>query len=315
MIEIEKPKIECVEISPDNRYGKFVIEPLERGFGSTLGNSLRRILLSSLPGVAVTSVKIDGILHEFSTIPGVAEDVTEILLNLKGVSAKLHTDDPKMVTIDAKGPCVLTAGDIHADSEVEILNPDMYIATLNDNANVHMEIMLERNRGYVSADQNKLPGQPIGVIPVDSIFTPIRKVNYKVEDTRVGQQTDFDKLTIEVWTNGSIRPDEAQSLAAKILSDHLVLFIELTDTIGNVEIMVQKDDDQKERILEMTIEDLDLTVRSYNCLKRAGINTVDELVQRTEDDMMKVRNLGRKSLDEVIQKLAALGLSLKKGDD
>lgn len=315
MIVIEKPRIECVEMSEDNRYGKFVVEPLERGFGTTLGNSLRRVLLSSLPGVAVTSVKIEGILHEFSTIPGVSEDVTEILLNLKGLSANLHTDEPKTVTINMNGPCTVTAGDIVADAEVEVLNPDLHIATLNEDGHLYMEITLEKGRGYVTSDRNKQEDQPIGVIPVDSIFTPIVKVNYQVEDTRVGNQTDFDKLTMEVWTNGSISPDEAQSLAAKIISEHMKLFIDLTDEVNDVEIMVEKEENQKEKVLEMTIEELDLTVRSFNCLKRAGINTVEELVQRSEEDMMKVRNLGRKSLTEVQQKLAALGLGLKKSEE
>ncbi len=315
MLEIEKPKIECVEMSQDNRYGKFVVEPLERGFGTTLGNSLRRILLSSLPGAAASSIKIEGVLHEFSTLPGMAEDVTEVVLNLKGLAVKLHSDGPKVAVINVTGPKRITAADIEADSEIEVLNPDMYIATLNDEGRLYMEIVLEKGRGYVSADKNKSHGQPIGVIPVDSIFTPVRKVNYTVENTRVGQNTEFDKLTMEVWTNGTIRPDEAQSLAARILTEHLALFVELTGDVGNVEIMVEKDDSRKEKVLEMTIEELDLTVRSYNCLKRAGINTVDELVQRSEDEMMKVRNLGRKSLDEVIAKLAALGLYLKKNED
>ncbi len=315
MLEIEKPRIECVEMSRDNRYGKFVVEPLERGFGTTLGNALRRILLSSLPGAAATSIKVDGVLHEFSTIPGMMEDITEVILNLKGLAVKLHTDQPKMAIINVTGPKRVTAADIEPDSEIEILNPDMYIATLNEEGRLYMEIILEKGRGYVSADRNKNHGQPIGVIPVDSIFTPVRKVNYTVENTRVGQNTEFDKLTIEVWTDGTIRPDEAQSLAARIMTEHLALFVELTGDVGNVEIMVEKDDSRKEKVLEMTIEELDLTVRSYNCLKRAGINTVDELVQRTEDEMMKVRNLGRKSLDEVIAKLAALGLYLKKNED
>ena len=315
MLEIEKPKIECVELSEDNRYGKFVVEPLERGFGTTLGNSLRRVLLRMLPGVAVTSMKIEGVLHEFSTIPGVTEDVIEILLNMKGLSARMHSDTPKVATINRTGPCVVTAADIVADADVEILDPDMYICTINEDGHLFMEITLEKGRGYVTAEANKHPDQPIGVIPMDSIFTPIRKVNFTVENTRVGNQTDYDKLTMEIWTDGTIRPDEAQSLAAKILYDHLALFIELTDTAGSVELMVEKEDDQKERMLEMTIEDLDLTVRSYNCLKRAGINTVEELIQRTEEEMMKVRNLGRKSLEEVIQKLAALGFSLKKKED
>ena len=312
MIVIEKPKIECVEVSEDNRYGKFVVEPLERGFGTTLGNSLRRVLLSSLPGVAVVSVKIEGVLHEFSTIPGVVEDVTEIILNLKGLSAQMHTTEQKVVTLNVTGPAVVTAGDIFVDSEVEILNPDMHICTVNEDGSLYMEITLDKGRGYVSAERNKAFGQPVGVIPVDSIFTPIEKVNYKVEDTRVGKQTDFDKLTMEIWTNGSIRPEEAQSLAAKIINEHMKLFIDLTDEVGDVEIMVEKDDDEKEKVLDMTIEELDLTVRSFNCLKRAGINTVSELVQHSEEDMMKVRNLGRKSLTEVQQKLAALGHSLKK---
>ncbi len=315
MIEIEKPRIECVELRDDNRYGKFVVEPLERGYGITLGNSLRRILLSSLPGVAVTSVRIDGVLHEFSTIPGVTEDVTEIILNLKDLSAKLYTDEPKTVTINAQGEGEIKAGDITVDSEVEILNPDLHIATLNGDAKLFMEITLEKGRGYVSAERNKKAGQPIGLIPVDSIFTPVQRVNYTVEDTRVGQATDFDKLTLEVWTNGSIKPDEATSLGAKILSEHLMLFINLTEHVNDVEIMVEKEEDKKEKVLEMTVEELDLSVRSYNCLKRAGINTVEELTQRTEEDMMKVRNLGRKSLEEVQTKLAALGLSLKQNDD
>lgn len=315
MLEIEKPRIECTEMSRDNRYGKFVVEPLERGFGTTLGNALRRILLSSLPGAAATSIKVDGVLHEFSTIPGMMEDITEVILNLKGLAVKLHTDQPKMAIINATGPKRVTAADIEPDSEIEILNPDMYIATLNEDGRLYMEIVLEKGRGYVSADRNKNHSQPIGVIPVDSIFTPVRKVNYTVENTRVGQNTEFDKLTMELWTDGTIRPDEAQSLAARIMTEHLALFVELTGDVGNVEIMVEKDDNRKEKVLEMTIEELDLTVRSYNCLKRAGINTVDELVQRTEDEMMKVRNLGRKSLDEVVAKLAALGLYLKKTED
>ena len=315
MIEIEKPNIVCVEMSDSGQYGRFEVEPLERGFGTTLGNSLRRVLLSILPGVAVTSVKLEGVLHEFSTIPGVKEDVTEILLNLKGLSAKMFVDGPKTVVINKIGPGIVTAGDIKVDPEVAILNPEMYIATRNEDAHLYMEINLAKGRGYVSADNNKLPNHPIGIIPVDSIYTPIRKVNFRVEDTRVGQRTDYDKLTMEVWTDGSIRPDEALSLAAKILYDHLALFIGLTADVDKVEIMVEKDDDQKERVLEMTIEDLDLTVRSYNCLKRAGINSVEELIQRTEDEMMKVRNLGRKSLEEVIQKLAGLGLGLKKKED
>lgn len=315
MIEIEKPKIECVESTEDNTYGKFVVEPLERGYGITLGNSLRRILLSSLPGVAVTSIKIDGVLHEFSTVPGVIEDVTEIILNIKNLSLKLHSDGPKIVYIDAEGEGPVTAGDIKADSDVEILNPDLHICTLNGDSRFYMEMVLNKSRGYVPAEKNKQPGQPIGIIPVDSIYTPVRKVNYTVENTRVGQVTDFDKLTLEVWTNGSIKPDEAISLGAKILSEHLNLFIDLSDQAKHTEIMVEKEETKKEKVLEMTIEELDLSVRSYNCLKRAGINTVEDLTNKTEEDMMKVRNLGRKSLEEVLQKLHALGLSLAPSED
>ena len=315
MIEIEKPKIECVISSEDNTYGKFVVEPLERGYGITLGNSLRRILLSSLPGVAVTSIKIDGVLHEFSTIPGVVEDVTEIILNIKELSLNLHSEGTKVVYIDAEGEGEVKASDIKADSDVEILNPDHKIATLNGDSRLYMELTLEKGRGYVSAERNKHPGQPIGVIPIDSIFTPVRKVNYTVENTRVGQVTDYDKLTLEVWTNGSIKPDEAISLGAKIMSEHLNLFIDLSDNAKNAEIMVEKEENKKEKVLEMTIEELDLSVRSYNCLKRAGINTVEDLTNRTEADMMKVRNLGRKSLEEVLNKLKALGLSLAPSED
>lgn len=313
MIEIERPKIECVE--SNDKYGMFVVEPLGRGFGTTLGNSLRRVLLSSLPGVAVTSIKIDGVQHEFSTIPGVKEDVTEIILNLKELSAKLYTDIPKTLTITASGKCEVTAADLSADSDVDIINPELHIAHLNEDANLNMEITLEKGRGYVLADKNKKPGLPIGTIAVDSIFTPIRKANFIVQNTRVGQITDYDKLTLEIWTNGSIRPDEATSLAAKVLSEHLALFINLTDSVSSVEIMVEKEEDKKEKILEMSIEELDLSVRSFNCLKRANINTVDELVRRSEEDMMKVRNLGRKSLEEVAQKLAALGMSLRRNDE
>ncbi|QEK11196.1 DNA-directed RNA polymerase subunit alpha [Crassaminicella thermophila] len=315
MIEIEKPKIECVELSPDNTYGKFIVEPLERGYGITLGNSLRRILLSSLPGVAVTSVKIDGVLHEFSTVPGVKEDVTEIILNLKELSAKIHSDGPKVVRIEANGPRVVTAGDIIADADVEILNPDLHIATLEDDARLVMEISISKGRGYVPAENNKTPGMPIGVLPVDSIYTPVKKVSYHVENTRVGQVTDYDKLTLEIWTDGSIKPDEGVSLGAKIMNDHLRLFIDLTDHVENVEIMVEKEEDKKEKVMEMTIEELELSVRSYNCLKRAGINTVEELTQKSEEDMMKVRNLGKKSLEEVQQKLHELGLGLKPSED
>ena len=313
MLDFEKPKLECVEMSEN--YGKFVVEPLERGFGMTLGNSMRRVLLSSLPGVAATSIRIDGVLHEFSTIEGVKEDVTEIILNLKGLICKLHSQGPKKVIIDAAGECEVTAGDILPDADVEIINPELHLATLDENGKLHMEIMLDHGRGYVVADRNKRPDMPIGEIAVDSIYTPITKVNFTVDNTRVGQITDYDKLTLEIWTNGSIKPDEAASYAAKILTEHLMLFINLTDRIQGVEIMVEKEESKKEKILEMNIEDLDLSVRSYNCLKRAGINTVEELVQRDEDEMMKVRNLGRKSLEEVQQKLAQLGLTLRSNED
>ena len=313
MLDFEKPKLECVEMSEN--YGRFVVEPLERGFGMTLGNSMRRVLLSSLPGVAATSIRIDGVLHEFSTIEGVKEDVTEIVLNLKGLICKLHSQGPKKVIIDAAGECEVTAGDILPDSDVEIINPELHLATLDANGKLHMEIMLDHGRGYVVADRNKRPDMPIGEIAVDSIYTPITKVNFTVDNTRVGQITDYDKLTLEIWTNGSIKPDEAASYAAKILTEHLMLFINLTDRIQGVEIMVEKEESKKEKILEMNIEDLDLSVRSYNCLKRAGINTVEELVQRDEDEMMKVRNLGRKSLEEVQQKLAQLGLTLRSNED
>lgn len=315
MIEIEKPKIECVESAEDNSFGKFIVEPLERGYGITLGNSLRRILLSSLPGVAVTSIKIDGVLHEFSTVPGVIEDVTEIILNVKNISMKLFSDGPKIVYIDADGEGPVTAGDIKADSDVEILNPDLHICTLNGESRFYMELVVNKNRGYVAAERNKQAGQPIGIIPVDSIYTPVRKVNYTVENTRVGQITDYDKLTLEVWTNGSIKPDEAISLGAKIMSEHLNLFIDLSDHAKHTEIMVEKEETMKEKVLEMTIEELDLSVRSYNCLKRAGINTVEDLTNKTEEDMMKVRNLGRKSLEEVLQKLSALELSLAPSEE
>lgn len=315
MIEIEKPKIECVEMSEDSKYGKFVVEPLERGNGTTLGNSLRRILLSSLPGAAVTQVKIDGVLHEFSTIPGVVEDVVEIILNIKNLALKMHGESNKIIKIDAQGEGVVTAADIIADPDIEIVNPDLYIATLGEGSRLYMEMTVEKGRGYVTADRNKQPNQPIGIIPVDSIFTPVKKVNYSIENTRVGNRTDYDKLTLEIWTNGAISPDEAASLGAKILSEHLNLFITLTDHVGDVEILVEKEEDKRDKVLEMSIEELDLSVRSFNCLKRAGINTVEELTQRTEEDMMKVRNLGKKSLEEVQQKLAALGLSLKPSDD
>lgn len=315
MLEIEKPKIEIVEMNDDNTYGKFVVEPLERGYGITLGNSLRRILLSSLPGAAVTSVKIDGVLHEFSTIPGVVEDVTDIILNLKSLCLKIYGEDEKILRIETAAGGVITAGDIIHDADIEILNPELVIATLADNSRLAMEITVSKGRGYVTAERNKKGDHIIGVIPIDSAFTPVKKVNYTVENTRVGQVTDYDKLSLEVWTNGSIRPDEATSLSAKILNDHLRLFIGLTESVSDVEIMVEKEEEQKDKLLEMTIEELDLSVRSYNCLKRAGINTVEELIQRNEEDMMKVRNLGKKSLEEVINKLEELGLSLRKDDE
>ena len=317
MIEIEKPRIETAELTEDGKYGRFVVEPLERGFGNTLGNSLRRVLLSSLEGCAVTSVKIDGVLHEFSTIPGVKEDVTEIVLNLKSLVPKLHETCPKVVEIIAEGPFEVTAGDIKCDSEVEILNPELHIATLGEGAKLNMEITLDKGRGYVPGERNKqLSGNNvIGVLPIDSIYTPVLKVNYTVDNTRVGQITDFDKLTLDVWTNGVINAEDAVSLAAKVLTEHLNLFVNLSDKATNAELMVEKDDKGKEKILEMTIEDLDLSVRSFNCLKRAGINTVEDLINKSEEDMMKVRNLGRKSLEEVIQKLNSLGFSLQKEDE
>jgi len=314
MIEIEKPNIEVVEISEDATFGKFIVEPLERGYGTTLGNSLRRILLSSLPGAAVTSVQIDGALHEFSTVDGVVEDVTTIILNLKKLALKIYSDDVKTLEIDAQGEGVVTAGDITYDSDVEVLNPELEIATLNSSGKLYMKITAERGRGYRTAEENKQDNQPIGVIPIDSVFTPVSRVSYQVENTRVGQITDFDKLTFDVWTNGSIRPEEAVSLGAKIFTEHLNIFVGLTDDAQKAEIMVEKEEDQKEKVLEMTIEELDLSVRSYNCLKRAGINTVQELTTKTEEDMMKVRNLGRKSLDEVKNKLDELDLSLRSDD-
>lgn len=316
MIEIEKPKISCVDLNDEKTYGKFVVEPLERGYGTTLGNSLRRILLSSLPGVAATSVKIDGVLHEFSTINGVKEDVTDIIINIKQLIVKLHGEGPKTIYIDAKGEQEITAADIKHDSDVEIINGDLHIATLNEDAKLYMEITIGKGRGYVSAERNKLNQQPIiGLISVDSIYTPVPKVNYYVENTRVGQITDYDKLTLEVWTNGTLTPNEAISLGAKILNEHLNLFIDLSDDAKNAEIMVEKTATSQSKILEMTIEELDLSVRSYNCLKRAGINTVEDLIARTDEDMMKVRNLGRKSLEEVINKLHGLGLSLASEEE
>lgn len=316
MIEIEKPQIETAEIKSDGTYGRFVLEPLERGFGTTLGNSLRRVLLSSLPGVAVTSIKIDGVQHEFSTVPGVKEDVTEIVLNIKGLIAKIHGEAPKTIHIEAEGECEVTAGDIKVDSEVEILDPGMHIATLGPGAKLYMEIVIDKGRGYVPSERNKQKiANVIGAIPVDSIYTPVLKVNYTVENTRVGQITDYDKLTIEVWTDGTISAKEAVSLGAKVLTEHLNLFVDLSDEAYTADIMVEKDDKGKEKVLEMTIEELDLSVRSFNCLKRAGINTVEDLVNKTEEEMMKVRNLGRKSLEEVMAKLDALGFSLTHDDD
>lgn len=314
MLEIEKPTI-SKEISDDGRYGKFIVEPLERGYGTTLGNAMRRILLSSLPGAAVTSVKIDGILHEFSTIPGVKEDVTEIILNLKNLAVRLNGEDTKRVIINAVGPKDVTAADIVGDDSLEIFNPDLHIATLEENATLVMEINLARGRGYVPAEQNKTESTPISVIPVDSIYTPVRKVNFTVENTRVGQVTDYDRLVLEIWTDGSVTPEEGVSIGAKIMRGHLNLFIELDDSTGNMEIMVEKEEDQKEKALEMTIEELELSVRSYNCLKRANINTVEELTEKTEEDMMKFRNLGKKSLEEVKNKLAELGLGLKPSEE
>ncbi|MCI9086459.1 MAG: DNA-directed RNA polymerase subunit alpha [Clostridia bacterium] len=316
MIEMEKPNIECVDMSEDGKYGKFVVSPLERGYGTTLGNSLRRILLSSLPGAAATSIKIEGVQHEFSTMPGVTEDVTELILNIKKLALKIHGDLPKTVYIEAKGAQEITAGDIKRDDDVEIINPDLHIATLNEDANLYVEITLSKGRGYVSAEKNKQAMQPIiGVIPVDSIYTPVTKVNYTVENTHIGQYTDREELAIELWTNGTIKPDEAVSLAAKIMNDILLLFVDLSDDAKNTEIIVEKEENKKEKVLEMTIEELDLSVRSYNCLKRAGINTVEDLTNKSEEDMMKVRNLGRKSLEEVINKLNGLGLYLKREED
>ena len=316
MIEIEKPRIETLELSEDGKYGKFVMEPLERGYAITLGNSLRRVLLSTLPGSAITNVKIDGVVHEFSTIPGVKEDVTEIVLNLKGLITKLHTDSAKKIYIEAEGPCVLTAASIKNDFEVEILNPDMYIATLDEGAKLNMEMTLEKGRGYVSAEQNKPAQNIIGVIPIDSIYTPVLKANFNVDNTRVGNVVDKNKLTLEVWTDGSIKADEAVSMAAKILIEHFELFLNLAEGVSDTEsIMAETKDNTKEKVLDLTIDELDLSVRSFNCLKRAGINTVEDLINKSEMDMMKVRNLGRKSLEEVIAKLASFGFALKKDDE
>ena len=316
MIEIEKPQIECIETPGVDSYGKYVIEPLERGYGTTLGNALRRIMLSSLPGTAATSIKIAGVQHEFTTIPGVTEDVTDIVLNIKQLITKLHCEGVKTVFIEAVGPCEVTAGDIKSDAEVEVLNPDLHIATLGSGATLNMEITLSHGRGYVSADRNKAQqNNIIGLIPVDSIYTPVYKVNYTVENTRVGNMTDFDKLTIEVWTDSTISARDAVSLGAKILCDHFTLFTDLSETVGSKSTVVEKAETQRDKVLELTIEELDLSVRSFNCLKRANINTVEDLISKTEDEMMKVRNLGRKSLEEVINKLAMMGLSLADEDN
>jgi DNA-directed RNA polymerase subunit alpha len=319
VFDFEKPKIEIAEISEDKKFGRFVVEPLERGYGTTLGNSLRRIMLSSLPGSAVSQIKIDGVVHEFSVIPGVKEDVTEIIMNIKSLAIKntSDTNEPKIAYIEAEGEVVVTAGDIQADPDIEILNPDQVIATLcgGPDSRLYMELTITNGRGYVSADKNKNDDLPIGIIPIDSIYTPVERVNLSVENTRVGQITDFDKLTLDVYTNGTLVPDEAVSLAAKVLSEHLNSFIDLSEHAKTAEIMVEKEDNEKEKVLEMNIDELELSVRSYNCLKRAGINTVEELTNKTAEDMMKVRNLGRKSLEEVLAKLKELGLSLNASDE
>ena len=316
MIEIEKPQIECIETPGDASYGKYVIEPLERGYGTTLGNALRRIMLSSLPGTAATSIKIAGVQHEFSTIPGVKEDVTEIVLNVKNLLTKLHCEGAKTVFIEAAGPCEVTAGDIKSDGEVEVLNPELHLATLDVGATLSMEIALSHGRGYVDAEHNKaLRPNVIGVIPIDSIYSPVYKVNFSVENTRVGASSDYDKLTLEAWTDSTITARDAVSLGAKILCDHFALFTDLSDTLGDKSTVVEKATDSKDKMLELTIEELDLSVRSFNCLKRANINTVEDLISKTEDEMMKVRNLGRKSLEEVINKLAMMGLSLASEDN
>ena len=315
MIEFERPNIKCLEIDNDSNYAKFVCEPLERGYGITIGNSLRRILLSSLPGSAITSVKIDGVLHEFSTIPNVVEDVPEIVINLKNVRLKLDKNEEKTLRIDIKEPGEVKAGDIITDGTVEILNPDLHIATVSEGGTLKMELTADMGRGYNNAEKNKKPDQAIGVLPIDSIYTPVKKVNYSVENTRVGQRVDYDKLTIEVWTDGSLKPYEALSLAAKVMTGHLELFIDLSETAKNTQVMVEKEENKKERVLEMSIEDLELSVRSFNCLKRAGISTVEDLTNKSEADMMKVRNLGKKSLDEVTNKLHALGLDFRRDDE
>jgi DNA-directed RNA polymerase subunit alpha len=319
VFDFEKPKIDIIEITEDNRYGRFVIEPLERGYGTTLGNSLRRIMLSSLPGAAISSIKIDGVLHEFSTIPGVKEDVSEIILNIKRLAIKNNSDsfEPKVAYIEFEGEGIVTGADIQADPDIEILNPDVTIATLSGGADskLFIELTITRGRGYIGAEKNKSDDQPIGVIPIDSSYTPVERVNLIVENTRVGQITDYDKLTLEVWTNCTLSPDEAVSLAARVLSEHLNLFVDLSESAKNTEVMVEKEDNEKEKVLEMSIDELELSVRSYNCLKRAGINTVEELTNRTSEDMMKVRNLGRKSLEEVLSKLKELELVLKPSDE
>lgn len=315
MIEFEKPNIECLEINDDNNYAKFVCEPLERGYGVTIGNSLRRILLSSLPGSAITSVKIDGVVHEFSTIPNVVEDVPEIVINLKNVRLKTFDDEEKIIRIDFKGEGEVKASDIITDSSVEVLNPDLHIATVSEGGHLKMEMTVDRGRGYNSAAKNKKTNQDISVLPIDSIYTPVKKVNYSVENTRVGQMVDFDKLIIEVWTDGSLKADEALSLAAKVMTGHLEIFIDLSEATKNTQVMIEKEESKKEKVLEMSIEDLELSVRSFNCLKRAGISTVEDLANKTEEEMMKVRNLGKKSLDEVTHKLHSLGLDFAKEEE
>ena len=315
MIEFEKPNIKCLEIDNDSNYAKFVCEPLERGYGVTIGNSLRRILLSSLPGSAITSVKIDGVMHEFSTIPNVVEDVPEIILNLKSVRLKLDKNEEKVLRVNFKGEGEVTAKDIVTDGTVEVLNPDLHIATVSEGGSLVMELTADMGRGYNTAEKNKKPDQPLGVLPIDSIYTPVKKVNYSVENTRVGQRVDYDKLTIEVWTDGSLKPYEALSLAAKVMTGHLELFIDLSETTKNTQVMIEKGESKKEKVLEMSIEDLELSVRSFNCLKRAGISTVEDLTNKSEADMMKVRNLGKKSLDEVTNKLHSLGLDFVKEEE
>ncbi len=315
MIEFEKPNIECLEVNDTNNYAKFVCEPLERGYGVTIGNSLRRILLSSLPGCAITSVKIDGVLHEFSTIPNVVEDVPEIIVNLKNVRLKFEGNEEKVLRIDVKGEGKVTAADIITDGTVEILNPDLHIATISEGGHLKMEMVADKGRGYNSSDKNKKPNQDISVLPIDSIYTPVKKVNYQVENTRVGQMVDYDKLVIEVWTDGSLKAHEALSLAAKVMTGHLELFIDLSETTRNTQVMIEKEESKKEKVLEMSIEELELSVRSFNCLKRAGIATVEDLTNKSEADMMKVRNLGKKSFDEVTAKLHSLGLDFAKEDE